>query len=71
MDKIKHITASALITFLAMFLQPFIGILIGLLAGLFKEFVWDLKLGKGTFDAMDIFANVLGVLIGAFLFYVL
>jgi len=64
-DKALHAGLSAIaVTAVA----PVVGIGLALVAvfglGLAKEVVWDLWLGRGTFDWWDLAADVLGIALG-------
>ena len=67
-DKIYHLVAGILIalTFTLIF-SPLIGIITASVSGVIKDVVYDLKMGKGTFEVLDIFATVLGALVGTVL----
>lgn len=64
-DGCKHIILSAIILIiLAIFLPKIIAAAITLGLGLFKEFVYDKYMKKGTFDKKDIVADIVGIIIG-------
>jgi len=67
-DKILHFLVSMLMVFA---LAPFIGIALSIIiafgAGLWKEFVWDYVLERGTPDLADLLADILGIISGAIL----
>lgn len=46
------------------FMPLWVALLIGILAGLFKEFVVDKWMGKGTFDKKDLLADGMGIVLG-------
>lgn len=51
-------------------LASFLGLIIGVMVGLGKEFIWDKKLHKGTFNPNDYYATGWGSLVGAFIYFV-
>jgi len=62
-DKQLHFLASALLLmYIAQFLPLLYATIIALLHGGAKEYIWDYRLGKGTPDWYDMFANALGVI---------
>ena len=62
-DKQLHFLVSALLLmYLAQFLPLLYATIIALLIGGAKEYIWDYRLGKGTPEGNDMFANTLGVL---------
>jgi uncharacterized membrane protein HdeD (DUF308 family) len=62
-DKQLHFLASALLLmYIAQFLPLLYATIIALLIGGAKEYIWDYRLGKGTPDWYDMFANALGVI---------
>lgn len=64
-DGLLHIICSIIIiSILKLFLPLYIAVIITAAIGLGKELVWDKWLGKGTFDKKDLFADVIGILIG-------
>lgn len=64
-DGCKHIILSAIILIiLSIFLPKIIAAAITLGLGLFKEFVYDKYMKKGTFDTKDIVADIVGIIIG-------
>lgn len=67
-DKIYHFVAGILIalTFTLIF-SPLIGIITASVSGVIKDVVYDLKMGKGAFEILDIFATVLGAVVGTVL----
>lgn len=62
-DKITHnlINYAILFTF-AVLTKYWIGLIIALTFSLLKEFLWDKKLKKGTYEVADLIANGLGML---------
>lgn len=73
LDKVAHASVSANLTLgvsaVAHLLGAkhplLIGIVTALTVGLLKELVWDLALGRGSPEVLDVVANVLGVTSGA------
>lgn len=62
-DKVKHFILGLIITLLVGFIFSLeYGILVGVSAGVFKE-VWD-EYTYGGFDAKDLIATLLGVVVG-------
>jgi hypothetical protein len=62
-DKQLHFLVSALLLiYLAQFMPLLYATILALLIGGAKEYVWDYKLGKGTPEWYDMFANALGVI---------
>lgn len=77
-DKKKHflyggiiamITMCVLIIFITAILAAFCGVVMSLIAGLVKDVIIDKILGLGTFEWLDIFATVLGGIVGSLLLY--
>ena len=67
-DKIYHFVAGILIAFtFTLIFSPLIGLITASVSGVIKEVVYDLKMGKGTFEILDIFATVLGAFVGTVL----
>jgi hypothetical protein len=61
-DKQLHLIMSAFITFMCgVNISLLWGAIIGTSVGLFKEFVYDLWMKKGTFDKKDLLFNFIGV----------
>jgi len=79
-DTTKHVWAGMIISALTAFLlvklnlhhalASVLGLIVGVMAGLGKEFLWDKKLGKGTFNMNDYLATGWGSFVGAFIYFV-
>lgn len=79
-DNTLHVWAGMLIAFLFAMILVFLnvhfalasvlGLIAGVLIGLGKEFIWDKKLHKGTFNPNDYYATGWGSLVGAFIYFV-
>ena len=65
-DKSLHIMLSMLILVgLFTFTNSlFIATIVTILVGLFKEFIWDRAMKMGTYNVKDIYANLVGIVIG-------
>ena len=64
-DGLLHVLACKLIADACELLVPlWAAVLIALLCGLAKEFVWDRRMKKGTFDRKDLLADAAGSLLG-------
>lgn len=63
-DKIAHFIVGALISAaVSMLLGSVAGVCAALLIGAAKEWIWDAWLGKGQFEAADLWATVAGGLV--------
>lgn len=65
-DKSLHIMLSMIILIgLFTFTNSlFIATIVTVLVGLFKEFIWDRTMKMGTYNVKDIYANLIGMVIG-------
>ena len=64
-DKYIHVIACALfVGILGHILNIILAVLITLLIAISKELIYDKMLKKGTADIKDIFADIIGILIG-------
>lgn len=65
-DKSLHIMLSMIILIgLFTFTNSlFIATIVTILVGLFKEFIWDRAMKMGTYNVKDIYANLVGIVIG-------
>ena len=64
-DKYIHVIACALIVgILGHILNIILAVLITFLVAISKELIYDKLLKKGTADIKDIFADIIGILIG-------
>ncbi len=63
-DKLYHLIAGFIIALIFGLFNPIAGLIIAVGAGFTKDVVWDLYLKKGTFEVMDIFATVIGAIMG-------
>lgn len=64
-DGCKHIIVSAiLVNILKLFIPVIITAIVVLVIGIVKELVWDKYLGKGTCELKDLYANIVGIIIG-------
>lgn len=65
-DKSLHIMLSMiiLIGFFTFTNSLFIATIVTVLVGLFKEFIWDRAMKMGTYNVKDIYANLIGIIIG-------
>ena len=60
-DKLMHFIAGTYIYLIAsVLLSPMLSIMLVILAGFLKEFVWDKRLDRGSFEWMDIIYTVAG-----------
>ena len=67
-DKILHFTISLYIfMLLQLIFIPFLSAAITLAIGVGKELIWDKWLGYGQPDMKDMYANVLGIMVGLLL----
>jgi glycopeptide antibiotics resistance protein len=64
-DKLYHLIAGFVIALIFGLFNPIAGLVIAVGAGIAKDVVWDLYLKRGTFEVLDIFATVIGAVIGA------
>ena len=67
-DKLKHIfVCIVLMTILKPIVGTFFAIVITAVISIaIKEFLIDKKLGKGQFDVKDIYADIIGIIVGIF-----
>lgn len=64
-DGCKHIIVSAiLVGILKLFIPAIITAIVVLAIGIVKGLVWDKYLGKGTCELRDLYANIVGIIIG-------
>lgn len=63
-DKLYHLIAGFVIAFVFGLISPFWGLVAGITAGLAKDIICDLYLKRGTFEVLDIFVTVIGVIFG-------
>lgn len=63
-DKLYHLVAGFAIALIFGLFNPIAGLIIAVGAGLTKDVVWDLYLKRGTFEVLDIFATVIGAIMG-------
>lgn len=63
-DKLYHLIAGFIIALIFGLFNPIAGLIIAVGAGFTKDVVWDLYLKKGTFEVLDIFATVIGAIMG-------
>lgn len=62
-DKITHNLINYCVLFtLAVLTNYWIGLIVAVVLSCLKEFVWDKKLKKGTYEVADLIANGLGIL---------
>lgn len=61
-DKLTHnlLNYSILLT-LAILVNYWVGLVVCVTLSCFKEFIWDKKLKKGTYEVADLIANGLGI----------
>lgn len=65
LDGCKHIIVSVfLVSILKLFMPIVIAAIVVFVIGIVKELVWDKYLGKGTCELKDLYANIVGVIIG-------
>lgn len=62
-DKLIHnlLNYSILLT-LAILINYWVGLVVCIILSCLKEFIWDKKLKKGTYEVADLIANGLGIL---------
>lgn len=64
-DGCKHIIISAiLVSILKLFIPIVIATIIVLIIGIIKGLIWDKYLEKGTCELKDLYANIIGIIIG-------
>ena len=63
-DKLYHLIAGFAISLIFGLFNPILGLVIAISVGVAKDVVWDLYLKKGTFEVLDIFATVIGAIMG-------
>lgn len=63
-DKLYHLIAGFVIALIFGLFNPIAGLIIAVGAGFAKDVVWDLYLKRGTFEVLDIFATVIGAIMG-------
>jgi len=63
-DKLYHLIAGFVIALIFGLFNPIAGLIIAVGVGVTKDVVWDLLLKKGTFEVLDIFATVIGAIMG-------
>ena len=64
-DGCKHIIVSAiLVSVFKLFIPVIIAAIAVLVIGIVKGLVWDKCLGKGTCELKDLYANIVGIIIG-------
>lgn len=63
-DKLYHLIAGFAIALIFGLFNPILGLVVAVLAGIVKDVVWDLFLKKGKFEVLDIFATVIGAIMG-------
>ncbi len=63
-DKLYHLIAGFIIALIFGLFNPIAGLVIAIGAGFTKDVVWDLYLKRGTFEVLDIFATVIGAIMG-------
>ena len=63
-DKLYHLIAGFIIALIFGLFNPIAGLIIAVGAGFTKDVVWDLYLKRGTFEVLDIFATVIGAIMG-------
>lgn len=63
-DKLYHLIAGFVISLIFGLFNPIAGLIIAVGAGFTKDVVWDLYLKRGTFEVLDIFATVIGAIMG-------
>lgn len=65
-DGCKHIIVSViLVSILKLFIPIIIAATVVFVIGIVKGLVWDKYLGKGTCELKDLYANIVGIIIGA------
>lgn len=69
-DKILHFLVCFMITFVLSFINPIFGAFVALMLGLHKEFTDSHKLGN-TWSWGDILADVLGIIGGILLWFII
>lgn len=73
-DKIIHnLLNYSIVLTIALLVNYFVGLVVCIILDCLKEFVWDKKLNKGTYEVADLIANGLGILEGTivYLIYIL
>lgn len=64
-DGCKHIIVSViLVSILKLFIPIIAAAIVVLVIGVVKELVLDKHLGKGTCELKDLYANIIGIIIG-------
>lgn len=64
-DGCKHIIVSAVsVCILKLFMPMIIAAVAVLVIGVLKGLVWDKCLGKGTCELKDLYADIVGIIIG-------
>lgn len=73
-DKSIHIMVSTLLTilFFGLFKDIFVSAMLTFFIGFLKEVIWDRWMKKGAGTVSDLFADIIGIIIGvAYLAYIL
>lgn len=70
-DKLLHLIAGFVIAIVFGMINPFLGLSLAVIAGAAKEIVWDLYLGKGTYEVMDFVWTFIGGSIGFIIMYLI
>lgn len=70
-DKLIHnlLNYSILLT-LAILVNYWVGLVVCITLDYLKEFIWDKKLKKGTYEVADLIANGLGILEGTIIYLI-
>lgn len=64
-DGCKHIIISTiLVNIFKLFIPMIVAAIVVLVIGVLKGLVWDKYLGKGTCELKDLYANIVGIIIG-------
>ena len=64
-DGLLHILCCiVLVSVIDIVLPLWVAIIATVVVGLAKEFVWDKRLGRGTFDKKDLLCYLVGIIIG-------
>lgn len=64
-DGCKHIIVSAiLVCIFKLFIPMIVAAIVVLVIGVLKGLVWDKYLKQGTYELKDLYANIIGIIIG-------
>lgn len=71
-NAVAHFGASFAIVVLLSTVLPILGAaIVSLFVGLYKEYVWDKKLGRGQFDYWDLLFDWIGIFVAVVAMYII